>query len=60
VRAAYDAWGSQTAAVSKQFVVLGAAHGSEADYGHGDLAVGRHAKRDLFLPIDAFLGAADS
>jgi pimeloyl-ACP methyl ester carboxylesterase len=60
VRAAYDAWGSAVDGGMKQFVVLGSEFGSEADYGHGDLAVGRHAKRDLFLPIDVFLGAPAS
>ncbi len=58
VRAAHDAWGAESERVEKQFVVLGTEYGSEADYGHGDLAVGKSAKRDLFEPIERFLGKA--
>jgi polyhydroxyalkanoate synthase subunit PhaC len=57
VRVAFDAWGAQADTLEKRLVVLGTEHGSEADYGHGDLAVGRHVKHDLFVPIGEFLGA---
>jgi len=56
VRAAYDAWGAASAGpVDKTFVVLGREHGSHSDYGHGDLAIGRNAREDLFEPIARFL-----
>jgi polyhydroxyalkanoate synthase subunit PhaC len=57
VRAAFDAWGAEHGAVDKRLIVLGKQHGSQADYGHGDLAVGQHVKQDLFEPISEFLGA---
>ena len=56
VRAAFDAWGSERSAVDKQLVVLGRATGFEADYGHGDLAMGAGVVKDLFEPITRFLG----
>lgn len=34
---------------------LGRATGSAADYGHGDLLLGRHAARDVFTAVAAFL-----
>jgi pimeloyl-ACP methyl ester carboxylesterase len=55
VRVAFDAWGSDHD-VDKRFVVLGCEQGCDHDYGHGDLAVGRGAKRDLFEPIGDFVG----
>jgi pimeloyl-ACP methyl ester carboxylesterase len=55
VQIAYDAWGSAKPAVRKRFVVLGRSHGARADYGHGDLAIGRHAAAELFDPIARFL-----
>ena len=58
VRPAFDAWGSANAAIEKRFVVLSTAAGALADYGHGDLAFGRHARVDLFDPIEVFLGPA--
>lgn len=54
VRAAFEAWGAKTGA-DKCFVLLGREHGAHGDYGHGDLAVGQHAREDLFEPIGAFL-----
>jgi pimeloyl-ACP methyl ester carboxylesterase len=57
VRAAFDAWGAEHEGVDKRFVVLGCEYGCEHDYGHGDLAVGRGARADLFEPIGEFLGA---
>ncbi len=51
VRAAFEAWGSS----DKDFVLLGTAHGYVADYGHGDLAIGRHAATEVFTPIERFL-----
>ena len=56
VRAAYDAWGLG-ASPDKSLVLLGSEHGSRADYGHGDLAVGRHAAEDVFEPLRVFLAA---
>lgn len=35
----------------KRFVVLGRAHGAHGDYGHLDLAMGRHAPADVFPTI---------
>lgn len=55
VRAAFDAWGSATGSSDKQFVLMGAADGASADYGHGDLAMGTHAPKDVFPRIGAFL-----
>lgn len=57
VRAAYEAWGADEPAVDKSLTVLAAAsHG--ADYGHGDLAIGKNLARDVFAPATAFLDAA--
>lgn len=55
VRAAYDAWGSAQQDVDKTFVLLSREAGASADYGHGDLAIGRHAKDEIFEPIERFL-----
>jgi polyhydroxyalkanoate synthase len=56
VRAAYEAWGrAHGDAIDKKLVVLGREHGAAGDYGHGDLAIGRHAREDLFVPIAEFL-----
>lgn len=46
VRVAFEAWGG----ADKEMTVL-------AGYGHGDLAIGRQAERDLFAPIERFLAA---
>ena len=51
VRVAYDAWG----ATAKRFVLLAEREGACADYGHGDLAIGRGAQHDVFVPVAEFL-----
>lgn len=56
VKAAFDAWGSAHAEVTKRFLVLGRDFGAHADYGHGDLAMGTHVAIELFEPIAKFLG----
>ena len=56
VRPAFEAWGSAVPDIEKRFVLLSTATGALADYGHGDLAFGRHARVDLFDPIEIFLG----
>ena len=58
MRPAFDAWGSALLTIEKRFVVLSTAEGAQADYGHGDLAFGRHARVDLFDPIEVFLVGA--
>lgn len=55
VRPAFEAWGSALPSIDKKLVVLSVAQGALADYGHGDLAFGVHARVDLFDPIEAFL-----
>lgn len=57
VRAAYDAWARDRPAVEKTFVLLGREAGASEDYGHGDLAIGRRAREDVFEPVAAFLGS---
>jgi pimeloyl-ACP methyl ester carboxylesterase len=54
VRAAFEHWGENTS-VDKRFVLLSRETGAKADYGHGDLAVGSHAKEEVFEPLAAFL-----
>lgn len=51
VRAAFEAWGSS----EKTLVILGIEHGARADYGHGDLAIGRGLREDVFEPVERFL-----
>lgn len=36
-------------------VVAGRAHGFEADYGHSDLAIGRHAPDEIYPLVETFL-----
>lgn len=55
VYAAFDAWGRKCAFKDKTFVLLSREAGASADYGHGDLAVGRHVREDIFEPIEKFL-----
>ena len=56
VRAAFDAWGA-SGDVDKSITVLAeSTHG--ADYGHGDLALGKNLARDVFAPAAAFLDAS--
>jgi pimeloyl-ACP methyl ester carboxylesterase len=58
VRVAYDAWGKDRGAVQKEYRLLGKDEGAAEDYGHGDLAIGRHLPDDLFSPTAAFLEGA--
>lgn len=55
VALAYDAWGGR----KKSMLVVGVESGASADYGHGDLAIGRAAARDVFQPVAAFLQEGD-
>lgn len=57
VRAAFEAWGRAHPRVEKSFLVLGRADGASADYGHGDLAIGRRAREEIFEPVARFLAA---
>ncbi len=57
VRLAFDAWGSGHQTIDKELNVLGLAQGASADYGHGDLALGRDAPVEVFVPIGAFLAS---
>ena len=54
VRYAAERWGADTGQTPTVHV-LGVATGYAADYGHGDLAVGRHAAQDVFEPALRFL-----
>ena len=54
VSVAYDAWGARTEA-PKQMMVVGRSQGAQADYGHGDLVVGREVVDDVFVPVRDFL-----
>lgn len=51
VRAAFESWGGG----DKRFVELSVEAGAAGDYGHGDLAMGRHAVEDIFVPLAEFL-----
>lgn len=56
VRLAYDAWGADAGAPPpKRWLLCGVDEGAAADYGHGDLAIGRFAEQDVFEPVGAFL-----
>lgn len=55
VKIAFDAWGADVGEPLKRFLVVGVEHGAAADYGHGDLAIGRFAETDVFEPVSAFL-----
>ncbi len=56
VRLAYEAWGADVE-TQKDFRLVGVDGGAAADYGHGDLAIGRFADQDVFEPVHAFLAA---
>ena len=58
VRIAHDAWGADTGA-HREFRVAGIEQGAAADYGHGDLAIGRFADQDVFDPVAEFLSAEE-
>ena len=51
IRPAFEAWGQDTDC-KKQWLLLG---GRNADYGHGDLAIGKDAPQDIYEPIARFL-----
>ena len=53
VAAAYEALGSP----DKTYAVLGTATGCAADYGHGDLLLGRHAPEEVYPRIARWLEA---
>ncbi len=55
VQCGFDAWGKARLQVRKSLLVLGRENGANEDYGHGDLAVGRHVTNDVFAPVEAFL-----
>ncbi len=55
VALAFEAWGADCE-VEKEMRIAGIDHGAAADYGHGDLAIGRFAEQDVFEPVLAFLG----
>jgi polyhydroxyalkanoate synthase subunit PhaC len=55
VRDAFEAWGSACPSVRKRILVLGRDHGTNDDYGHGDLAMGAQLARELFLPVAEFI-----
>lgn len=59
VRTAYAAWGADVPDFGdKHLQVIGVEHGSSADYGHGDLAIGTDVAREVFEPVAAFLREA--
>ena len=58
VRTAFEAWGSSLSMVEKEFVVLGReTSGSNHDYGHCDLLIGRNTLHEVFAPATTFLRA---
>lgn len=60
VEEAYEHWGVRSPGIVKQFVLLGREAGAAADYGHGDLAIGRNASVDLFERAEQFLARSDA
>lgn len=58
VALAFDAWGADVPDVQKAMCVMGIDQGVSADYGHGDLAVGRFAEDEVFEPVAEFLASA--
>lgn len=56
VRFAFERWGERRPEVDKRFLLLGRTEGLYADYGHGDLAFGLHAREEVFGPVERFLG----
>ncbi len=55
VRAGYEAWGRDVPGIDKQMLVLGRSHGTRCDYGHCDIAFGRHVVEEVFAPAARFL-----
>jgi len=60
VRHAFETWGAAREGVDKRMIVLGRETGASADYGHGDLACGRDAPRDVYEPLRVFIEASSS
>jgi polyhydroxyalkanoate synthase subunit PhaC len=58
VALAFEAWGADRGSTQKEMRVAGIDHGAAADYGHGDLAIGRFAAEDVFEPVATFLALA--
>jgi len=54
VRLAFEHWGADVQ-TRKSIQVIGLDSGAAADYGHGDLAIGRFADQDVFEPVLTFL-----
>jgi polyhydroxyalkanoate synthase len=52
---AFEAWGAAVPSVVKSMRIAGVEQGAVADYGHGDLAIGRYAAEDVFEPVARFL-----
>jgi polyhydroxyalkanoate synthase len=59
VYAGFDAWGKDVPNLEKHFVLLGRASGTRDDYGHCDIAFGRHAKTEVFEPAARFLASGE-
>lgn len=57
VRYAFERWGKRRPDLEKRFVLLGKTEGLHADYGHGDLAFGMHARDEVFAPVHSFLSS---
>jgi polyhydroxyalkanoate synthase subunit PhaC len=55
VRAGFDAWGSALPGVDKHLVLLGREHGTRNEYGHCDIAFGKHVREEVFEPAGRFL-----
>ena len=55
VRRAFDAWAAERPETPKRFVPFGRAYGHAEDYGHGDLAFGKHVATEIFPVIEGFL-----
>jgi len=55
VHAGFEAWGHKAGKVDKHFVVLGRQTGTCDEYGHCDIAFGRHVKKEVFEPAARFL-----
>lgn len=56
---AFEAWGAAVPDVDKALIEVGRCMGAPHDYGHGDLAIGARAERDVFAPITAFLARGE-
>ncbi len=54
VERAFDAWAAERPETPKRLVPFGRPYGHLEDYGHGDLAFGKHVVRELFPIIETF------